>query len=156
MLTAAQHGALGNSFGKRAGRPQFERYQHQGVYWLRATYKHNAPGVNPEHVSKPAADYPKPMHDCYFCHGCSLRKTCHICQHLASTDDVATALDTEGWCSSVYRVGPIMCVHFVLSQNCWSSARFLQKQSQQPSGLKWFRALCWCHPLPFFPRVGVW
>ena len=40
---------------RRARRPRFERYQHQGVYSLRAT-KHNVPGVNPEHVSKPAAD----------------------------------------------------------------------------------------------------
>ena len=37
----------------------------------------------------------------YFCYGCSLRRTCHICQHLASTDDFATALDTEGCRSSV-------------------------------------------------------
>ena len=29
-------------------------------------------------------------------------------------------------------------------------------KSHQPSGLRWFRALYWCHPLPFFPRGGVY
>ena len=30
------------------------------------------------------------------------------------------------------------------------------RESHQPSGLRWFRALYWCHPLPLFPRGGVY
>ena len=30
------------------------------------------------------------------------------------------------------------------------------RKSHQPSGLRWFRALHWSHPLPLFPRGGVY
>ena len=30
------------------------------------------------------------------------------------------------------------------------------EKSRQPSGLRWFSALYWSHPLPLFPRGGVY
>ena len=34
--------------------------------------------------------------------------------------------------------------------------RYNNHKSHQPSGLRWFSALYWSHPLPLFPRGGVY